>query len=169
MRKPSKIPAILRTLLAVVCLVLAAALPLHAEESPVADQPRAAAPENGLHGSLAQAKQAVEAEPSSAEAHIRLGTLLLEKGSLEEAGKAFDDALDLKPRSHEAMTGKGIVLARQGQDQAAEEIFKKALLLNPNPVRVYYQLGLLYEKKGDFDQAISVYKKGIEKFKQGRK
>lgn len=157
-------------LLAVVCcLVLAATLPLHAEELPVADQPRAAGPENGLNESLAQAKQSVEADPSSVEARIRLGTLLLEKGSLEEAGKAFDDALDLKPRSHEAMTGKGIVLVRQGKDQAAEEMFKKALLLNPNPVRVYYQLGLLYEKRGDFDQAISAYKKGIEKFKQGRK
>ena len=93
----------------------------------------------------------------------------MKKGSLDEAAKAFDDALAINGRYHDALTGKGIVLARKGKDQEAEETLQKALLLNPNPVRTYYELGSLYEKKGDFAKAIAAYKKGIEKYKQGRK
>ncbi len=100
---------------------------------------------------------------------VQLGNLLLKKGSLEEAAKAFDDALAINGRYHDALTGKGIVLARMGKDQEAEETLQKALLLNPNPVRTYYELGSLYEKKGEFGKAIADYKKGIEKYKQGRK
>ena len=115
------------------------------------------------------ARQKITADPASERAQVTLGYLLLQRGALEEAEKAFDNALSLNARYHEALTGKGVVLARMGKDQAAEELLQRALILNPNPVRTYYELGLLNEKKGDFSKAIAEYKKGIEKYQQGRK
>ena len=160
----------LRTLLIIFCLFFASLLSPEVKTQQAAAQdsvgPQVELPTDGA---LDLARQKVKEDPSSEEARVTLGYLLLKKGSLEEAAKTFDDALALNARLHDALTGKGIVLARMGKDQAAEETLQKALVLNPNPVRTYYELGFLYEKRGDFDKAITEYKRGIEKFKQGRK
>lgn len=117
---------------------------------------------------LANAAARVKADPSNASAHVRLGYLLVGKGSLDEAQKQFDEALRLNPRSFDAKTGKGAVLARTGNLKDAERVLKDALLLNPNPVRTHYELGLLYEKLGDLEQAATEFKEGIKKYEQGR-
>ncbi|MEJ2689889.1 MAG: tetratricopeptide repeat protein [Deltaproteobacteria bacterium] len=122
-----------------------------------------------LDEAIRLARQKIATDPSSEENLVQLGNLLLKKGSLEEAAKAFDGALSINGKYHDALTGKGIVLERLGKDQEAEETLQKALLLNPNPVRTYYELGSLYEKRGDFAKAVTEYKKGVEKYKQGRK
>ena len=174
-----KSPAVLRLLLVAFCLPLVMVIPLAAQAQQAAGQvPMAGESVEGstdqagqasLNEAIGQARQRIAADPSSAKAQVMLGDLLLTKGSLEEAEKAFDAALALNARDHDALTGKGIVLARMGKVQAAEEMLQKALILNPNPVRTYYELGLLYEKRGDYEKAIAEYKNGIEKYKQGRR
>jgi len=134
-----------------------------AESSAVAISP------NSLDEAIKLARQKVKSEPASVKAQVALGNLLLQKGSIEEAGTVFDNALSNNERFHDALTGKGIVLARMGRDQEAEEMLQRALVLNPNPVRTHYELGLLYEKRGDFAKAVTEFKKGIEKYKEGRK
>jgi tetratricopeptide (TPR) repeat protein len=171
----SKTPAGLRMLFIVGCLVLVT-IPLAAEERQAVEdqapagthaaQSPAAVPQNSLNEAIDLAKQRIAAETSSEKALVKLGNLLVAKGSLKEAEETFDKALSLNGRYHDAMTGKGIVLARMGRDKEAEEMLQKALVLNPNPIRTYYELGLLYEKQGDFNKAVSEYKKGIEKYKQ---
>ena len=169
---------VVRIIIVVFCLLSAAVLSF-AEEgqqlvgqasiSEKSDSPAVENPGNSLDQAIDSARQKVKEDPSSLKDKTALGYLLLKKGSLEEAGKVFDEVLEVKGNYHEAMTGKGISLSRMGKDQEAEEVLKNALQLNPNPVRTYYELGLLYEKRGDFVQANTEYKKGIEKFKQGRK
>jgi len=117
---------------------------------------------------IAAARARITADPSQATAHVRLGYLLLKKGSLDEAMLSFDDALKLNPHSYDAKTGKGVILARKGNLQDAEEALKDALLLNPNPVRTHYELGLVYEKLGDTEKAVAEFKEGIKKHEQGR-
>ena len=117
---------------------------------------------------IAIARASVTADPSQATAHVRLGNLLLKKGSLDEAMLSFDDALKLNPRSYDAKTVKGVVLALKGNLQEAEKVLKDALLLNPNPVRTHYELGLVYEKLGDTEKAVAEFKEGIKKHEQGR-
>lgn len=171
MRAPSKRPATLRRVLGPMfgLLLLAAAQPIPAGEPSTATRLPVLGAASGLEAAITLAGRRVEAEPSSAEARVDLGNLLLEKGALQAAEKAFGEALALNPRSHEAIAGKGIVLSRLGQDQAAEEMLRQALLLNPNPVRAHYELGLLYQRRGELDRAISEYKLGLEKFRQGRR
>lgn len=160
------------------CLLLTSAAPFAAAESQQAGQmpagvsaasPSVDASQASLDEAIKEAKKKLAASPSSVQGLVKLGNLLLKRGSLEEAEKAFDGALALNGLDHDALTGKGIVLARMGKDQEAEETLGRALVLNPNPVRTYYELGSLYEKEGDFAKAIIEFKKGIEKFKQGRK
>jgi len=161
------------------CLVFALAPSFAAAEQQAAEQQKAAKQmaespaetisPNSFDEAINLARQGVESEPDSVKAQVALGNLLLQKGSIEEAGKVFDNALSINERFHDALTGKGIVLARMGRDREAEEMLQRALILNPNPVRTHYELGLLYEKKGDFAKAATEFKKGIEKYKQGRK
>ena len=167
-----------RILIVVFFLSVATNLSFAAEELQPADQPAptemveqsaAQSSQASLDEAISQARQKITANPSSVQEQVSLGFLLLKKGALAEAQKAFDDALALNSSYHDALTGKGIVLARMGKDKEAEELLQKALVLNPNPVRTYYELGFLYEKRGDYTSAVAEYKKGIEKYQQGRK
>ena len=151
------------------CLWLAAFLLVLFAIFPPAASTQSSADQASLDGAIEQARQRTAADPSSAKAQVTLGDLLLTRGSLDEAQKAFEAALSLNARDHDALTGKGMVLARKGKDQEAEAVLRKALMMNPNPVRTFYELGMLFEKKGDYAKAIAEYKNGIEKYKQGRR
>ncbi len=129
----------------------------------------AAAVESPLDAEISTIRAGIKATPGDALLHARLGYLLLNKGALDEAKTAFDEALKLNPRSHAAMTGEGIILARQGKLREAEKVLKDALVENPNPVRTHYELGLVYEKLGELDKAIAEYKAALAKYQQGRK
>lgn len=117
---------------------------------------------------LAAARSALEAQPDSAAAHIRLAYLLVDSGALEEAMRHFDAALVINPRAFQAKTGRGAVLLRTGKLQEAEQVLLGALHLNPDPVRTHYELGLLYQKLGDYGKAMTQFKEGIRKYEQGR-
>ena len=62
--------------------------------SPVAGG-QLSADQNSLDEAIEQAKQKAAADPTSAKAQVTLGDLLLTKGSLDEAEKAFEAALSL--------------------------------------------------------------------------
>lgn len=167
-----------RIMIVVFCLLSASILSFAEEDQQLvgqtsinekSDSPAVENPGNSIDQAIDSARQKIKEDPSSLKDKTALGYLLLKKGSLEEAGKVFDEVLEVNGNYHKALTGKGIVLSRMGKDQEAEEVLQNALQFNPNPVRTYYELGLLYEKRGDFVQANTEYKKGIEKFKQGRK
>jgi tetratricopeptide (TPR) repeat protein len=117
---------------------------------------------------LAAARTAVEANPGNAPAHAHLGFALLSAGSLDEAMRQFDQALQINPRAYDAKTGRGAVLSKMGKLAEAEQVLKGALQLNPNPVRTHYELGLVYQKLGAYDKAVAQFKEGIKKHEQGR-
>ncbi len=123
---------------------------------------------SGVDAEIAAARSALKANPGNVPAHVRLGYLLVSKGSLDEAMGVFDEALKINPRACDAKTGRGAVLARKGNLKEAEQTLKDALLLNPNPVRTHYELGLVYEKLGAPERAVAEFKEGIKKHEQGR-
>ena len=123
LQRSLKSPAVVRMLFVGIFLVLVVLPPLAAEEQQVVDGAPASArgdrspdgaPQNSPSEAIDLARRKIAADPSSEQAQVELGYLLLQKGSLKEAQKAFDDALSLNARYHEALTGKGIVLARRG-------------------------------------------------------
>ncbi len=170
----STLPAKLHRAGLLCLLLLPMAAPVRGAEpekagKPEAAKPAAATPESPLDAEISTLRAGIKTTPGDALLHARLGYLLLNKGALDEAKQAFDEALKLNPRSHAAMTGEGIILARQGKLREAEKVLKDALVENPNPVRTHYELGLVYEKLGELDKAIAEYKAALAKYQQGRK
>lgn len=151
-------------------LALAISSPCRGTEQPAASPAvPAPAPRTGLADDIRLLRDQIAQAPGDSLLHVRLGYLLLDQGSLNEARQAFDEALKLNHRSHAAMTGKGIILARSGKLAEAEQALAEALVQNPNPVRTHYELGLVYQKMGNLEKALAEYKEGIKKFQQGRR
>lgn len=130
---------------------------------PAAAIGRTLSPEQELESAQARVKE----NPTSSQARVDLGYVLLKQGSLDDALTVFEDVLKSHPSMHQARTGKGIVLARKGNLKEAADCFKEALVLNPNPARTHYELGLVYEKLGDLEKAIGEFKEGIRKHEEG--
>ena len=122
-----------------------------------------------LEKAVGSLRERIKKNPSLTECRIRLGYLLLKKGSNEEALNEFDEVLRLMPTSHPAKTGKGIAYAHKGDLKSAEAAFKEALILNPDPVKAHYELGLVYERMGQLQKAIDEYREGISVYEKGRK
>ena len=114
-----------------------------------------------IDAEIAAARSQIAADPAKAEHQVRLGWLLLKRGSLDEALKWFDEALRRTPRSIEARTGKGIALSRKGELGEAEQALLEALALNPRPARARYELGLVYQKQGESAKALVQFREGI--------
>lgn len=125
--------------------------------------------EGNIDKAIEVIREGIRADAAYTPSYIRLGYLLLKKGSPDEALQAFDEALRRIPESHDAKTGKGIAFARKGDFKAAESLLRGALVLNPDPLRTHYELGLVYEKMGDMTKALAEYRAGIDKYRQGRK
>ncbi len=125
--------------------------------------------EGSVDKALDAAKEAVKADPNSADAYDQLGYMLLKKDLADEAMGAFDSALKINPRIRTSKTGKGLVLLKKGDLKGAEETLKDALQLNPYPAMTHYALGLVYEKMNDYPKAIEQFKDGIKKYKSGKR
>jgi tetratricopeptide (TPR) repeat protein len=72
-------------------------------------------------------EEAARLAPHKVEPHVSRGVVALQAGSLDEAGRAFGQALQVDDRCAEAYAGLGMV-AQQRQDYArAFELYMKAL------------------------------------------
>ena len=114
---------------------------------------------------LEAARRAVEADPSYGEAHVVLGTLLLDL-SEDNAGEAeahFRKALEANPRSIGARVGLARVLSIRGEHDKAVEALQKAARLSPRPERIYYEIGRVYERAGEYERAVEAYRKALER------
>src|SRR5262249_20507887 len=74
---------------------------------------------------------AVEASPSSSQAHMYLGVALASKGSVPEGIAALNRAVTLDPSSARAHHNLGTVLMQAGQIRGARQEFDKTLELDP--------------------------------------
>ena len=106
--------------------------------------------------------QAVEADPSFAEAHVKYGFLLLKSGDAAKAKENFAKALELNPKAEDAPTGIGASMVALGEVDKGIEQLEGALKLNPKPARTHFELGKAYEKKGTCDKAVEHYRKALE-------
>lgn len=115
---------------------------------------------------LAAARQAVQSDPSYAQAHVVLGNLLLETSEAEGAGDAlghFEKALELSPKDVEARAGTARVKSIRGEHEEAARILEGAAQINPKPEKLYYELGRVYERAGQLDRAVGAYRKALER------
>lgn len=120
---------------------------------------------------LGQPQQAVQAEPSNAEAWYDLGLMHSEQGRKSEAVTALRKATEFDPEFAEAWNSLGAALAEIGQPDQAESAFRKALVIDPNLTGAHGNLANLLSAKGHLPEAIWNYERAtgtaIEQFNWG--
>jgi len=93
--------------------------------------------------------------------HSKLGSLLLERGQVNEAIAHFQKALALQPDDAGLHNHFGTVLAKQGQSDEAIRQYQEALRLEPDHADAHNNLGATFAEKGQTDEAIRQYREAL--------
>lgn len=110
-------------------------------------------------------RRALEADPAHPDAHLNLGRLLHEEGSLDEAEYHYRSALSADPESARAFFNLGVALEDRGSASAAREAYEAALRLDPDLAVAHFNLSRLYEAMGRENEALRhlmAYKRLLE-------
>jgi tetratricopeptide (TPR) repeat protein len=101
-----------------------------------------------LHGSVQSAPQA-----DASRTHFNRGVELQQKGDLEGARQAYEEALKLSPRRVDALANLGLVYLNLWRNEKAIEALSKALALKPELTSVRLFLGLARFRAEQFEAA----------------
>ena len=96
-----------------------------------------------------------------AEYQSRLGSLLLERGQVNEAIAHFQKALVLQPDDAGDHNNLGSALFKIGQVDEAIGHYQEALRLEPDYALVHYNFGVALVQKGQIDEAIGQYQEAL--------
>jgi DNA-binding transcriptional MerR regulator len=99
-------------------------------------------------------EHAVKVEPTHIASWINLGRLLHEQGSIAEAGKVYQRAIDLCGADPLLMFNRGVLLEDLGENEAALESYQTAIEEDPDMADCHYNLARLYEVLGKPQHAI---------------
>ena len=116
-------------------------------------------------GNLPQAeyffRQALQANPSDAEAWRRLGMVCQGLGRAGEAAGAFRQALGLQPNNPEALNDLGIIWARESRLTEAAGNFQEALRLQPDYTEAANNLGIVLAMDKQFARAVASFEQAL--------
>lgn len=87
--------------------------------------------------------QAIEKDPSSAEAHLTLGLVEFLGGETKQAMENYRRGLKLDPNSANGHYNLGLALLREGNLQAGELELQRAVALQPQQADATYNLGVV--------------------------
>ncbi len=107
-------------------------------------------------------RQAVKADPGSAEVRMELGLAYMGIKRYREALTEFQEAARLAPDEAKAYTHLGTALAKVRRHAEAERALLKARALKPGSAGVHYQLGSLYESLGKREEAAGEYEEYLK-------
>jgi lipoprotein NlpI len=112
-------------------------------------------------------RNAIEADPSFADAHCNLGSVCFNRGRREEARRSFERAIELVPGHVEANLNIGTMYEELGQDESALARYRAALETEPLYADVHVSLALLYEKISLVRTAVSHWRRYLQLDPQG--
>lgn len=121
----------------------------------------------GLASALLTAGQTEEAEAefrralaeslhdvARADALVRLGALLANKGELDEAIDLFQQAIELRENNSRAIYNYGLALAKTGDREAGIEQVRRALAITPFDAEAQHGLGAMLAEQGRLAEAL---------------
>jgi tetratricopeptide (TPR) repeat protein len=108
-------------------------------------------------------RRAIALDPNFSDAHMWLGTVLLQKGRTDDAIAAISEAIRLDPENGQAYQGLARALwVGKGDFAGAIPLFEKSIKLNPEAGYSYLQLGLLLAWEGHYERAEEVCRRAVE-------
>lgn len=100
-------------------------------------------------------ENAVDKNPSRAEAWIQVGFCKVKQGRNEEAIRAYQQAIRLRPNSYEAYNKLGDAYYYASRYYEAIEAYRRAAAIRPDLAEAYYNLGMTYLEVGNRTAAIA--------------
>jgi len=98
----------------------------------------------------------------NAVAHYNLGTVLLQKGSVDEALVHFQKGMEINPGYLESRNNLGIALRQKGSVDEAIAQYQKVLEINPGYAEARINLGNALLQQGRVDEAVVHYQKALQ-------
>lgn len=114
-----------------------------------------------LPAALAACRQATRLQPNDADARTRLGGVLRELGSIDEAIAEYRTAIRLQPENAAAHSALGNALLAKGDMEGASSAYREAIRLKPDHALAHKNLGVVLAGKGDCDGAIAAYREAL--------
>jgi protein O-GlcNAc transferase len=102
-------------------------------------------------------RASIAADPKHAAAYTNLGTLMQNRGNMQEAVVLYRHALRLKPDCAATYTNLGVTLQDQGQIAEAIAANAFAIQLNPKMAPSYNNLARAHEAQHDYVTAMEAY------------
>ncbi len=118
--------------------------------------------EPSLIESLAEAKHAVDADPTSSVSHLNLGFVYLELGSMGHAKAEFEIVIRLDPYAPSGYYWLGGVYFLQARYEEAIDVFKRALEKLPEWSVAYHALGMSNFERHNHNAAEIAFNKALE-------
>lgn len=104
---------------------------------------------------------ALEADPSFADAWFNKGLTLQRQGDGAAACAALQQALALKPAEARYANALGVCLKDEGRLQDAERAYRQALDGNPGYIKALNNLGALLRQMNRQSEALTIYEKAV--------
>ena len=104
-------------------------------------------------------QRALEADPSSPQAHANLASLLQGRGDLAGAIRALEAARGLRPGNAELANQLGLVLYEDGRVPAAKACFEEAVAARPDFAEAYNNLAAVLKLEERLAEALPLHEK----------
>jgi tetratricopeptide (TPR) repeat protein len=110
-----------------------------------------------LELTIAECRKTIEFRPDDADAHCKLGTLLIVQGKLDQAITALREATRIKPGRTDAHCKLGRAFSALGMlDEAVAEL-RETIRLEPGNLDAHKFLGETFARQGKIDEATAQY------------
>jgi len=91
-------------------------------------------------------RRAIDLDPTFADAHCNLGSLLFNRGRRDDARRHFEQAVELAPRHVEGHLNLGTLCEEDGAEERALWHYRQALESDPRFPDIHVSIALIYEK-----------------------
>jgi len=110
---------------------------------------------------LAQARQALHAEPDAQEPRLTLGRTLFQLGDTDGAIDEYRTALRFHPTVAQAHLDLGTALMAKQDWRTAMTELQEAARLEPTLVQAHYSMGTIHYTRGNIQSAIKAYQEAL--------
>jgi len=115
---------------------------------------------------MAKSEQALiesaKKSPKDPKGYYTLGTFYLDHNRLDDAIKAFKDAIAINDKHGPSLENLGFAYYRKKDYDKALSYLKRALEVIPNTATLHNTLGATYRAKRMYPEALNAYKRAIE-------